>query len=617
MTYLGDFALGATFDFKFTSRAFASGAPTTLSGSPVVSAYVDNNTTELTAGITLTVDFDSRTGMNNVRVVASSGNGYAAGGNYSLVITTGTVGGVSVVGEVVGMFSIEARSALRPTTAGRTLVVDAAGLADANTVKVGPTGAGTAQTARDIGASVLLSSGTGTGQLDFTSGVVKSNLVQILATALTETAGLLAAGFKKFFNVATPTGTLNSIPDAVAGASGGLLIAGSNAATTVNITGNLTGNVTGSVGSVSGAVGSVTGSVGGNVTGSVGSVASGGIAAASFAANAIDASALATSAVTEIQTGLATSTALATAQTTLTKLDGMLQGDSGSGNLYQFTVKALEEAPTGGSTPAQIADAVWDEALSGHTTPGSAGAALTAAGSAGDPWSTLLPGAYGAGTAGKIVGDNLTGNAYTRLGAPAGASVSADIAAVKTQTAAIETDTQDIQGRLPAALISGRIDATVGAMQTDVLTSTALAASAVTEIQSGLATTANVAAVETDTQDIQSRLPAALVSGRMDSSVGAVAAGVDFSATMKASINAEVVDGLSVDTYAEPGQGAPAATASIAAKLGYLYKGWRNKVDQTATQYSLYADDASTVDQKASVSDNGTTFTRGEVVTGP
>lgn len=38
--------------------------------------------------------------------------------------------------------------------------------------------AATAQTARDIGASVLLSSGTGTGQLDFTSGVVKANATQ-------------------------------------------------------------------------------------------------------------------------------------------------------------------------------------------------------------------------------------------------------------------------------------------------------------------------------------------------------------------------------------------------------------------------------------------------------
>jgi hypothetical protein len=71
--------------------------------------------------------------------------------------------------------------------------------------------AGTTQTARDIGASVLLSSGTGAGQLDFTSGVVKANLAQILGTALTETAGQIAAAFKQFFNIASPTSTMNVI----------------------------------------------------------------------------------------------------------------------------------------------------------------------------------------------------------------------------------------------------------------------------------------------------------------------------------------------------------------------------------------------------------------------
>lgn len=78
---------------------------------------------------------------------------------------------------------------LTPATAGRTLVIDAAGLADANVVKVGPSGSGTAQTARDIGASVLLSSGTGTGQLDFTSGVVKANVTQFGGSAGTFSSG--------------------------------------------------------------------------------------------------------------------------------------------------------------------------------------------------------------------------------------------------------------------------------------------------------------------------------------------------------------------------------------------------------------------------------------------
>jgi len=49
----------------------------------------------------------------------------------------------------------------------------------ANALKVN----GTAQTARDLGASVLLSAGTGTGQLDFTSGVVKCDVRQLLGTA--------------------------------------------------------------------------------------------------------------------------------------------------------------------------------------------------------------------------------------------------------------------------------------------------------------------------------------------------------------------------------------------------------------------------------------------------
>lgn len=109
MSYRGDISLGDTIDLKFTTVS-TSGVPTTLAGTPVVSCYVDNGTTEITAGVTLTVDFDGRTGLHNVRVVATSGNGFASGTNVDVVITTGTVSGSSVVGYVVGSFSIEARS---------------------------------------------------------------------------------------------------------------------------------------------------------------------------------------------------------------------------------------------------------------------------------------------------------------------------------------------------------------------------------------------------------------------------------------------------------------------------------------------------------------------------
>jgi len=108
MSYLGDFAFGATFNTKFTT-VNTSGAPTTLAGSPVVSAYVEDSTEEITAGITLTVDFDGQTGMHNVKIVATEANGYAQTTNYQLVLTAGTVGGTSVVGYVVAEFSIGAR----------------------------------------------------------------------------------------------------------------------------------------------------------------------------------------------------------------------------------------------------------------------------------------------------------------------------------------------------------------------------------------------------------------------------------------------------------------------------------------------------------------------------
>lgn len=111
--YHGDIALADTIDVKFTT-VNSSGVPTTLAGSPVVSAYVGNGTTEITAGITLSVDFDGRTGLHNVRVVASGANGFAAATNVQLVITTGTVDGNSVVGYVIASFSIQARSAATP-----------------------------------------------------------------------------------------------------------------------------------------------------------------------------------------------------------------------------------------------------------------------------------------------------------------------------------------------------------------------------------------------------------------------------------------------------------------------------------------------------------------------
>lgn len=62
-------------------------------------------------------------------------------------------------------------------------------------------------------------------------------------------------------------------------------------------------------------------------------------------------------------------------------------------------------------TAGENADQVWEEAIADHSgTVGSTAEQLAAAGAAGDPWDTTIPGAYGAGKAGKIVGDALSGH---------------------------------------------------------------------------------------------------------------------------------------------------------------------------------------------------------------
>lgn len=139
--------------------------------------------------------------------------------------------------------------------------------------------------------------------------------------------------------------------------------------------------------------------------------------------------------------------------------------DNGTSATFDRTTDSLEVL--GAAAPpsaASIADAVWDEALSGHLSAGSTGEALNAAGGAGDPWVTSLPGSYSAGQAGYIVGNNLNATVSSR--------------ASQTTADAIETDTQDIQSRLPAALVSGRMAADMIAVSGDTVAADNLEAAA-------------------------------------------------------------------------------------------------------------------------------------------
>lgn len=245
---------------------------------------------------------------------------------------------------------------------------------------------------------------------------------------------------------------------------------------------------------------------------------------------------------------------------------------------------AIDADALAADASAEIADAVWDEDATGHQTQGSFGQAI------GDPGS--------------------------------------DTDTIFALVNGIQADTDDIQNRLPAALVSGRIDASVGAMAagvvtaaaiatdaidadaiadnaidagaiaTDAITSAKMASSAISEIAVGVwgnasrtltssldPTAADIAdavwdedatahqtqgtfgqaigdpgadtdtifalvnTIQDDTNDIQNRLPGALVSGRMDSQVSFMVTGVVTSAAMAAdSIGASE---LAADAVAE------------------------------------------------------------------
>ncbi len=106
-----DITLGDTFYHDFTTRQFSDGVPTVLSNTPVLSVLEENNATPITSGVSVSVDRASVVGLNEATIIATGGNGYEAGKSYSIYISTGTVGGVSVIGEVVGQFTVGASAA--------------------------------------------------------------------------------------------------------------------------------------------------------------------------------------------------------------------------------------------------------------------------------------------------------------------------------------------------------------------------------------------------------------------------------------------------------------------------------------------------------------------------
>ncbi len=437
MAWIGDFRVGDTFDTKFTTVT-TTGAPTQLAGSPVISAYPGNSTTQLTAGITLSVDFDGVTGLNNVRVVASGGNGYATATNYQLVITTGTVGGVSVVGYVVAEFSLEARSALMPTTAAITLDVSAAGNAGVDWANVASPTTSQTLSGTTVGVATAVTTVNGLAANVITATSIASNAI---------TAAKVATDAIGAAQLAT---------DAIAEISDGVWDEATSGHLTVGTYGQL-GQVERANTATAGSSTSIT----------------------------LDASASAvddyyTDQVLVITSGTGLNQARQitdyVGSTKVATVAPAWATNPGSGSVFVIL-------PAGAATSAaSIAGDVWDITLAGHLDAGSTGEALNAAGAAGDPWITTLPGSYTTGQAGHIVGTAIPDIAPGSAGAllRAGSNTATSIATALTA---------NITGSLSGSV--GSVTGPVGSVAGNVVGSVGSVTGAVGSVTAGVTVTTN------------------------------------------------------------------------------------------------------------------------------
>ncbi len=159
----------------------------------------------------------------------------------------------------------------------------------------------------------------------------------------------------------------------------------------------------------------------------------------------------------------------------------------------------------------------------------------------------------------------------------------------------------------------------ITAIGNDSITAAALATDAVNEIRNAI--TGGAYDLDTDANG-RIRIVDGTGTGELDTASGLVKiSGTkqtldslnDISA---ANVNSEVVDALATDTYAEPGQGLPGATISLAAKVNYLYTSWRNLKTNNGSETKLYANDGTTVIAKQVTGSSAGTVSKAAWITG-
>lgn len=331
------------------------------------------------------------------------------------------------------------------------LSIDASGRVDV--IKI----AGTTQTARDIGASVLLSSGTGTGQLNFTSGVVNANVTQWRGT-----------------NVSTPL--VAGVPN--------VNVTTWNELTTVALP--LAPTVAGRTLDVS--VGGEAGVDWANVGSPTTALALTGTTIATT--QKVDVETIKTNPVVNAGTITFPTTATLASTTNIT-----------AGTIA--TVTNLTNAPTAGDLTAAMI------------------ASVTTACTASTPTAAAVTGAVG----------SVTGS----VGSVTGLTASNLDATISSRMATYTQPTGFLAATFPTGTVANTTNITAGTITTvtnltNAATSGDLTATMKTSVGTAITGNATIVQIQADTDDIQTRIPAALSGGNMKVdilSIGGSTAGLD------------------------------------------------------------------------------------------
>lgn len=270
---------------------------------------------------------------------------------------------------------------------------------------------------------------------------------------------------------------------------------------------------------------------------------------------------------------------------------------AGSGT-YDETTDSLQAIRDAGASPGDIADAVWDEDITGHSATDSAGEVLQAAAAGGG-------GGGGGPTAGQIAdavwdealsGHTTSGTAGERLGrvpnAAAGGSGGLPTVDASNRIAGIQgtlntLDQLDTAQDAQHATTQGYIDTEISSIISSLST---IAGYLDTEVAAIKAKTDNLPSDPADASDI-----AAAIAALNNISAS------DVLTQVNSALNASISELSAV----------PGATPSLRNAVMFLFMALRNRSTTTASAQTVQNDAGSTI-ATAAVSDDGSVFTKGE-----